>query len=171
MPPLFPHKDNFEGYFQLTKYLKKLHTVSLIIPLISFFSVNANCNQNSLISTTLRLKRKQKLFCILTNQVSCVLPGDPAQSVCSTSNVPSSRGSSRVGSSDDDAPSTPPFPCTHADHVSHTSSNIRGLSLLDYPSYMTRFLAAEEMTPLSSPGASSTETSPTIKGSVSHAHK
>uniref|UniRef100_A0A3Q1IAD9 SMP-LTD domain-containing protein n=1 Tax=Anabas testudineus TaxID=64144 RepID=A0A3Q1IAD9_ANATE len=85
--------------------------------------------------------------------------GDPAQcTCCSSSNNPSSRGSSRVGSSDDDAPSTPPFPCTHATHVGHTSSNIRGLSLLDYPSYMTRFLAAEDMTPLSSPGASSTET-------------
>uniref|UniRef100_A0A8C2WXD0 Testis expressed 2, like n=1 Tax=Cyclopterus lumpus TaxID=8103 RepID=A0A8C2WXD0_CYCLU len=35
--------------------------------------------------------------------------------------------------------------------------------------YMARLLATEEMTPLSSPGASSTETSPTIKGNVSPA--
>ncbi|XP_039991944.1 testis-expressed protein 2 [Xiphias gladius] len=93
-------------------------------------------------------------------------PGDPApaQSVCASANIPSSRGSSRVGSSDDDAPGTPPVPCILAAHVSQTFSSTRGLSLLDYPSYMARLLATEDMTPLSSPGASSTETSPTIKG-------
>ncbi|XP_022598082.1 testis-expressed protein 2-like [Seriola dumerili] len=88
----------------------------------------------------------------------------PAQSVCASGNIPSSRGSSRVGSSDEDAPCTPPVPCVPAAHVSQTSSSTRGLSLLDYPSYMARLLAAEEMSPLSSPGASSTETSPTLKG-------
>ncbi|XP_056222176.1 testis-expressed protein 2 [Seriola aureovittata] len=88
----------------------------------------------------------------------------PAQSVCASGNIPSSRGSSRVGSSDEDAPCTPPIPCVPAAHVSQTSSSTRGLSLLDYPSYMARLLAAEEMSPLSSPGASSTETSPTLKG-------
>ncbi|XP_018543284.1 LOW QUALITY PROTEIN: testis-expressed protein 2 [Lates calcarifer] len=92
--------------------------------------------------------------------------GDPAaaQSVSAPSNIPSSRGSSRLGSSDDDAPCAPPVSCIPAANVSQTSSSTRGVSLLDYPSYMARLLAAEEMTPLSSPGASSTETSPTIKG-------
>ncbi|XP_067432884.1 testis-expressed protein 2 [Thunnus thynnus] len=92
--------------------------------------------------------------------------GDPAlaQSVSAQGNVPSSRGSSRVGSSDDDAPSTPPIPSIPAAHVNQTTGSTRGLSLLDYPGYMARLLAAEELTPLPSPGASSTETSPTIKG-------
>ncbi|KAK2820816.1 hypothetical protein Q5P01_023775 [Channa striata] len=90
--------------------------------------------------------------------------GDLTQSACSLGNVPGSRGSGRVGSSDDDGTSTPPLPCVHTAHGSHTSSNTRGLLLLDYNSYMTRFLTAEEMSPLPSPGASSTETSPTIKG-------
>uniref|UniRef100_A0A8C4ENX9 Testis expressed 2, like n=1 Tax=Dicentrarchus labrax TaxID=13489 RepID=A0A8C4ENX9_DICLA len=47
--------------------------------------------------------------------------------------------------------------------VSKTSSSTRGLSVLDYPRYMAHLLATEELTPLSSPGASSTETSPTVK--------
>ncbi|XP_059179986.1 testis-expressed protein 2 [Centropristis striata] len=88
----------------------------------------------------------------------------PAQSVSVQGNVPTSRGSSRVGSSDDDAPFAPPVPCIPAAPVGQTSSSTRGLSLLDYPGYMARLLATEELTPLSSPGASSTETSPTIKG-------
>ncbi|XP_044035392.1 testis-expressed protein 2 isoform X2 [Siniperca chuatsi] len=92
--------------------------------------------------------------------------GNPAlaQSVSASGNVPSSRGSSIVGSSDDDAPFTPPVPCIPAAHVSQTSSSTRGLTLLDYPGYMARLLATEELTALSSTGASSTETSPTIKG-------
>ncbi|TMS21871.1 Testis-expressed protein 2 [Larimichthys crocea] len=68
-----------------------------------------------------------------------------------------------VGSSDDDGPTTPP-PCISAAHVNKTSSSTRALSVLDYPRYMARLLAAEEFTPISSPGAGSTETSPTIKG-------
>lgn len=67
-----------------------------------------------------------------------------------------------MGSSDENMPSPPPT------NACHTSSSIRGLSLSDYPGYMMRFLSAEEMTPISSPGACSTETSPTIKGSVCH---
>ncbi|KAL7371853.1 hypothetical protein ABVT39_006195 [Epinephelus coioides] len=92
--------------------------------------------------------------------------GDPAlaQSVTNQGNIPSSRGSSRVGSSDDDAPFTPPIPCIPAPPISQTSSSTRGLSLLDYTGYMARLLATEELTPLFSPGACSTETSPTIKG-------
>ncbi|KAF0025218.1 hypothetical protein F2P81_022099 [Scophthalmus maximus] len=93
--------------------------------------------------------------------------GDPAlaQSVCVSGNTPSNRGSSRVGSGDDDAPCTAPLPtCMSAAHVSQTFSSTRNLSLLDYPSYMARLLATEEITPLSSPGAGSTETSPTIRG-------
>uniref|UniRef100_A0A8D3A9K5 Testis expressed 2, like n=1 Tax=Scophthalmus maximus TaxID=52904 RepID=A0A8D3A9K5_SCOMX len=99
--------------------------------------------------------------------------GDPAlaQSVCVSGNTPSNRGSSRVGSGEDDAPCTAPLPtCMSAAHVSQTFSSTRNLSLLDYPSYMARLLATEEITPLSSPGAGSTETSPTIRGNVSHAY-
>ncbi|KAM3592666.1 uncharacterized protein V6R79_023080 [Siganus canaliculatus] len=86
--------------------------------------------------------------------------GDPA--LVQTSSIlhhePTSRGPSRVGSSDDDTPSTPPITS------SRTTAGSRGLSALDYPRYMARLLATEELTPLSSPAASSTETSPTIKG-------
>ncbi|XP_074518858.1 testis-expressed protein 2 isoform X2 [Halichoeres trimaculatus] len=93
----------------------------------------------------------------------CVLrSGDPApaQSVSTSA----SRGPSRVGSNDDDAPSSPPVVSNLTVHLSQNSSGIRGLSLLDYPSYMTRLLATEELTPVSSAGVSSTETSPTLKG-------
>nr|XP_046234149.1 testis-expressed protein 2 isoform X2 [Scatophagus argus] len=92
--------------------------------------------------------------------------GDAAvvQSISPSGNAPSSRVSSTLGSIDDDAPSIP-HPCiSHAAHVSKASSSSRGLSILDYPHYMARLLATEELTPLSSPGASSTDTSPTIKG-------
>lgn len=111
---------------------------------------------------------------ILTSRVNVlwILEGDPAlaQSVCVSGNTPSNRGSSRVGSGEDDAPCTAPLPtCMSAAHVSQTFSSTRNLSLLDYPSYMARLLATEEITPLSSPGAGSTETSPTIRGNVSHA--
>ena len=75
-----------------------------------------------------------------------------------------------MDSSDDDASSTPP-PCSSSAHISKTPSSTRGLSALDYPRYMARLLATEELTPLSSPGASSAETSPTIKGNVSHVCK
>uniref|UniRef100_A0A3Q1BJ34 Testis expressed 2, like n=1 Tax=Amphiprion ocellaris TaxID=80972 RepID=A0A3Q1BJ34_AMPOC len=75
-----------------------------------------------------------------------------------------SRGSSRVGSSDEDAPSTPPVASISA----APSSNTRGLSVFDYPSYMARLLAAEDPMPLCSPGASSTEASPTIRGNVNY---
>ncbi|XP_020498234.1 testis-expressed protein 2 isoform X1 [Labrus bergylta] len=92
--------------------------------------------------------------------------GDPApvQSTSTSANVPSSRSPSRVGSNDDDVPSSPPVSSIPAAQVSHSSSCTRGLSLLDYPSYMARLLAVEDLTPLSSAGVSSTETSPTFKG-------
>ncbi|KAK5880938.1 hypothetical protein CesoFtcFv8_021795 [Champsocephalus esox] len=90
---------------------------------------------------------------------------DPAlaHSVSAQANVPSSRGPSRIGSSDEDATFIPPAPSLP---VSQTSSSTRGLFLLDYQGYMSRLLAKEELTPLSSPGASSSaEPSPTtIKG-------
>ncbi|KAM6951064.1 testis-expressed protein 2 [Aplochiton taeniatus] len=69
-----------------------------------------------------------------------------------------SRGPSRVGSSEDDSPSSPPFPSNN-----QTSSS-RGPAALDYPSYMARLLATEQLSPLSSPEDSSTETSPGPKG-------
>ncbi|XP_041672322.1 testis-expressed protein 2 [Cheilinus undulatus] len=87
--------------------------------------------------------------------------GDPAQTQSVST---SSRGPSRVGSNDEDAPSSPPVSSIPPAHISQTSSSIRGLSLLDYPCYMARLLAMEELTPLSSAGVSSTETSPTLKG-------
>uniref|UniRef100_A0A3B4GWU7 SMP-LTD domain-containing protein n=1 Tax=Pundamilia nyererei TaxID=303518 RepID=A0A3B4GWU7_9CICH len=89
--------------------------------------------------------------------VSCT-KGDQTQRTSVQVNVPSSRGSSRVGSSDEDAPSTPPFPIISG----APSSSTRGLSVLDYPSYMARLLVTEELTPLCSPGASSTDVSFTI---------
>lgn len=100
----------------------------------------------------------------------CILPGDPvlAQSDSSTDNAPRSTASSRVGSNDDEAPPTPP-PCIFAAHVSKTSSSTKSLSMLDYHRYMAHLLTTEELTPLSSPGAISTETSPTIKVNVSRA--
>lgn len=44
-------------------------------------------------------------------------------------------------------------------------------SLLEYTPYMSRLLASEEWTPVSSPAGSSTETSPTFRGKVSPALK
>ncbi|KAK1881081.1 Testis-expressed protein 2 [Dissostichus eleginoides] len=91
--------------------------------------------------------------------------GDPvlAHSVSAQGSVPSSRGPSRIGSSDEDATFIPPAPSLPG---SQTFSSTSGLSLLDYQGYMSRLLATEEFTPLCSPGASSSaEPSPTtIKG-------
>ncbi|XP_029977666.1 testis-expressed protein 2 isoform X2 [Sphaeramia orbicularis] len=91
--------------------------------------------------------------------------GDPSQlqNLITQCNVPSSRGSSRVGSSDDDVPSTPPAPLMASVNVSQAYSTARGLSVQDYTHYMARLLTMEELTPLSIPGASSAEASPTIK--------
>ncbi|XP_055085610.1 testis-expressed protein 2 isoform X2 [Periophthalmus magnuspinnatus] len=67
--------------------------------------------------------------------------------------VVSSRGSSRVGSEED--PSTPPVPVpTPMPQSSHSS--IRAQPALNYHSYMSQLLCAAELTPLWSPGASST---------------
>lgn len=98
--------------------------------------------------------------------MSCILSGEPAlaQSVSSTANVPSST----VGTCDDDAPAATP-PCATEAHLSKTSTSMRSPPLLEYTHYMARLLATEELTPVSSPGASSTETSPTFKGRVSQA--
>ncbi|XP_028991052.1 testis-expressed protein 2 [Betta splendens] len=78
----------------------------------------------------------------------------------SSSSDPGGQALSQMSSGEENVPSPPPT------NACHGSSSIRGLSLSDYPSYMMRFLTAEDMTPISSPGASSAETSPTIKGSV-----
>ncbi|KAM4623442.1 testis-expressed protein 2 [Polymixia lowei] len=94
--------------------------------------------------------------------------GDPAmaQAASPLGHTRGSRGSSRVGSTEDEAPSTPSFPPVPPAHFNQTStsSNIKGRSLLDYPGYMARLLATEQPSPLASPADSSTETSPTIKG-------
>ncbi|XP_016889921.1 testis-expressed protein 2 isoform X3 [Cynoglossus semilaevis] len=87
--------------------------------------------------------------------------GDPGS--CS---IAKDSSSSRVGSSDDDAPcSTPAAPSVPAAPPTHTSSSTRNPSLLDYHSYMTRLLATEETSsPLSTPGGgSSAVTSPTVR--------
>ncbi|XP_029312355.1 testis-expressed protein 2 [Cottoperca gobio] len=83
-----------------------------------------------------------------------------------TALAPSVTAQGNVGSSDDDAPFTPPASCIPAAPVCQTSSSTWGLSMLDYPGYMARLLATDESTPLSSPGGSgSAETSPTtMKG-------
>lgn len=147
--------------------------LSLRIMVVTSF-MNDHCNQKTFVSKAVIIMKKS--FCCehyLYQQlhVSCILTGDPAlaENISASGNVPSSRVGSRVGSSDDDATSTTQFPSIPAAHVSQTSSSTRGLSLLDYPGYMARLLATEELTPLSSTGASSTETSPTIKRNVSHA--
>ncbi|XP_028332984.1 testis-expressed protein 2 isoform X2 [Gouania willdenowi] len=86
--------------------------------------------------------------------------GEQAQRVTSQVSNPNSRGSSRIGSSEEDAPTTLQFSCISA----APSGNNKCCSLPDYHSYMaTCVLAAEESTPLSSPGVSSTEESPTLK--------
>uniref|UniRef100_A0A3Q2DGG7 SMP-LTD domain-containing protein n=1 Tax=Cyprinodon variegatus TaxID=28743 RepID=A0A3Q2DGG7_CYPVA len=82
----------------------------------------------------------------------------PAQNT----NVPGCNGSSGMGSSDEDAPSTPPASCFPAG----PSRTTRGLAALNYHSYMAQLLAAEEITPLSSPGAGSAEASPTIRANI-----
>lgn len=105
----------------------------------------------------------------VTNQVSigCNLPGDPASALNSAGLVLSSSASSTEGNNADD-PGTLGTGISAA-HVSKPSAATKVLSVLDYHHYMTHLLATEETTPLSSPGASSLETSPTIKGSVSQA--
>lgn len=97
--------------------------------------------------------------------MSCILSGEPAlvQSVSSTA-MPDST----VGGSDNDALAATP-PCATEAHLSKTSTSMRSPALLEYTHYMARLLATEELTPVSSPGASSTETSPTFKGGVSQA--
>lgn len=104
----------------------------------------------------------------VTNQVSVCynLPGDPASALNSAGLVLSSIASSTEGNDADD-------PRTLGSGISAAHSKpsaaTKLLSVLDYHHYMTHLLATEETTPLSSPGASSLETSPTIKGSVSQA--
>nr|XP_057917477.1 testis-expressed protein 2 [Doryrhamphus excisus] len=94
--------------------------------------------------------------------------GDPvlSQSISGHGDFQSSRDStSRMGSSEEDAPSTPPVSSAPAAPVTQTSSSTtRGLSLLDYPGYMSRLLATVDLPLLSSPGLGSTETSPKLKG-------
>ncbi|KAJ0060174.1 hypothetical protein NL108_004018, partial [Boleophthalmus pectinirostris] len=65
----------------------------------------------------------------------------------------SSRGSSRVGSEDEPSTSCAQAPVLH--------SSTRTQPALDYHSYMSQLLCAVELTPLWSPGASSTTESPT----------
>ncbi|KAG7507717.1 hypothetical protein JOB18_042576 [Solea senegalensis] len=90
--------------------------------------------------------------------------GDPAPA--QTGHILNNSSSSRVDSSDDDGPCTPPpAPSVPVPHCTQTSSSTSNLPApLDYPSYMSRLLATEDMSPLSSPGGdSSTETSPTLR--------
>nr|XP_029541405.1 testis-expressed protein 2-like [Oncorhynchus nerka] len=66
-----------------------------------------------------------------------------------------SRGSSRIGSTEEDLPVPPSAPSIQPSRV--------GSPLLDYPTYMARFLPSEQPSPLPSPPLNSTETSPTNK--------
>lgn len=105
----------------------------------------------------------------VTNQVSVCynLPGDPASALNSAGLVLSSIASSTEGNGADD-PGTLGSGISAA-HVSKPSAATKVLSVLDYHHYMTHLLATEETTLHSGPEASSLETSPTIKGSVSQA--
>lgn len=105
----------------------------------------------------------------VTNQAGVCynLIGDPASAVNSAGLVLSRIASSTEGDDADD-PSALGSGISAA-HVGKPSDATKVLSALDYYHYMTHLLAAEETTPLSSPGASSLETSPTIKGSVCQA--
>lgn len=58
-----------------------------------------------------------------------------------------------------------------ANHLAGTCTTDTSPSHLEYGQYMSRLLASEEWTPVSSPVGSSTETSPTFKGKVSPALK
>ncbi|XP_037133435.1 testis-expressed protein 2 [Syngnathus acus] len=80
--------------------------------------------------------------------------GDPVLSQA-ISHIPSS--SSKVGSSEDDTSSMPAVPPSQ---ISSGSRTTRGLSLLDYPGYMSGVLSVEDSPPLGSPGVGSAETSP-----------
>lgn len=114
--------------------------------------------------------RKQSGLCIFPNVLPffihyfinitffCISLGDPTPNVP----FPNSRSPSRGGSGDHDAPPTPPAPCI----PSAPPGASRGLSTFDYPSYMARLLATEYSTPLSSPGGSSVEASPTTRRKV-----
>ncbi|CDQ75370.1 unnamed protein product [Oncorhynchus mykiss] len=66
-----------------------------------------------------------------------------------------SRGSSRIGSTEEDLPIPPSAPSIQPSRM--------GSPLLDYPTYMARFLPSEQPSPLPSPPLNSTETSPTNK--------
>ncbi|XP_027856436.1 testis-expressed protein 2 [Xiphophorus couchianus] len=79
-------------------------------------------------------------------------PGAPSQSVP----VPWSRGPCSAAA----APASPTAPAAYYGPADPCSAT-RGLSALDYHSYMAHLLAAHEATPPCSPGASSAEASPT----------
>lgn len=121
--------------------------------------------------TVARLKTVWNVFMpwllLQTRWVFYNLPGDPASALNSAGLVLSGIASSTEGNDADD-PSTLGSGISAA-HVSKPSAATKVLSVLDYHHYMTHLLATEETTPLSSPGASSLETSPTIKGNVSQA--
>lgn len=124
--------------------------------------------------TTAHFKLIWKVFChnfLYNPGVSYTLPGDAASALnsSSASHLLRSVASSTEGNIYDADDPSPLAPESCAAHVSKPSATPKVLSVLDYHPYMTHLLAIEETTPLSSPGASSLETSPTIKGSVSQA--
>lgn len=102
----------------------------------------------------------------VTNQASVCsnLPGDAASAVNSAGLVLSRMASSTEADDADD-----PSALGSAISAAHVSKPSAATKVLDYYHYMTHLLAAEETTPLSSPGASSLETSPTTKGRVCQA--
>lgn len=110
-------------------------------------------------------------FFAIQVSVSYTLPGDAASALnpSSASHLLSSVASSTEGNNYDADDPSPLASDSCAAHVSKPSATTKVLSVLDYHHYMTHLLAIEETTPLSSPGAGSQETSPTIKGSVSQA--
>lgn len=92
----------------------------------------------------------------VNRQLSCLYLDVPVvRGVSPSRRSQDSRGSSRIGSTEEDLPVPPSAPSIQTSRV--------GSPLLDYPTYMARFLASEQPSPFPSPHLNSTETSPTKK--------
>lgn len=156
-------RESFSMYVWIMDYVLQFFAFSGFIQ-SSQWSVQTYCSSFENI-----LNSFYATMVYVPNQVSVGyhLPSDPASALNSAGLVVSSIASSTEGNDADD-PSTLSSGVAAA-HVSELSAATKVLSGLDYHHYMTHLLATEETTPLSSPGASSLETSPTIKGSVSQA--
>lgn len=137
---------------------------------LQFFAFSSFTQSSVGCTHILQLKLNQSAAYFKLN-ISYTFSGDAASAlnVSSADHVPSSVAFSTEGNHDDvDDPSTLPSDISAA-HASKPPATTKVQSGLDYHHYMTQLLATEEITPFFSSGASSLETSPTIKGSVSQA--